>query len=272
MPAKSEHELVRYSLPSCYAVHPDEVIVCLDEPPHEPTRREVVRIAARFGWERKTKIITVPENPGYRLHQAWVRRQGFRAAKHDRILTVDVDLVINKNVLKALGFVGRDDVGMVSCATLHYVGGFLGLWRAGALQLASRLHPPAYTGLYALWRPFWLDTEDEGIKLLQNPKTRAVRGGLVLVGEDTYLHNCMQLKHRCVHLRDVGGYTLRNDCNDNSHIQFEAGRYYAENGYSFAGILLRAVAFGRPHILLGYSSQKIAREPLPTCNPDTYPL
>ena len=271
LPVQCEFELLRHSLPSCYRAGPEEVLVCLDDPPDERTLQEASLIAGKFGWADRTRIVAVARNPEYRFHQAWVRREGFRRAKHDRILTVDVDVIINRNVLKALSLVGKDDVGMASCLTLHSIGGFLGLWRAVGHRLAGRLRAPALTGLYALWRPYWLDSEDDGIKLLEHPRTGNAKGSLVLIGEDCYLRNCMQVKHRCVHLPDIGGYSMRADCNDDPHIQFELGRYYAHQKYGLTAIIARALAFARPYLLLGYLHQKRTRELIPILNPDTYP-
>jgi hypothetical protein len=256
MPVRDEFLLLRCSLPSCYSVEPDEVVVCLDSPPHQKTYQETRRIAKDYGWTDRTEILKVPRNHAFRIHQAWVRRQGYRRAKHDRILTVDADLVINRNVLRAVSIVGKNNVGLASCATLHSFRGAMGPWRMAAHWMADRLRPPALTGLYALWRPFWLDTEDNGIELLENPKTDVVKRNLVLVGEDAYLCNCMKPKHRCIHLRDAGGYSLRSDCNDNAHVQFELGRYYAESGLTVASVFARTLAFGRPHLLRGYIYQR----------------
>lgn len=265
LPVKSEYKLLHGCLKSCYAVNPDEVIVCLDDPPHEKTFKEIQQTANNLGWSDKTKIITVPRNPEFHFHQAWVRREGFRKAEHDRILTVDVDLVINKNVLKALSLVGKDNVGFVSCLTTHTTRGSLGLWRHIALRIANKISSPSYTGLYALWRPYWLDSEDDGIKLLED--ARKASGGLVLIGEDAYLHNCMQVKHKCIHLSDYGGDCMRNDCNDLPHVQFEIGRHYAKK-YNALKVMLRSILFARPHILRGYIYQKRTNAPLPVVNPD----
>ncbi len=265
LPVKSEYQLLHSCLKSCYSVNPDEVIVCLDDPPHEKTLKEIQQISNNLGWSHKTRVITVPKNPEFHFHQAWVRREGFRKAKHDRILTVDVDLVINKNVLKALYLVGKDNVGFVSCLTTHTTRGALGLWRHIAFKIANKIHSPSYTGLYGLWRPYWLDSEDDGIKLLED--ARKASGGMTLIGEDTYLHNCMQVKHKCIHLSDYGGDCMRNDCNDLSHVQFEIGRHYAKK-YNVLKVMLRAILFARPHILRGYLYQKRTNAPLPSVNPD----
>ena len=265
LPVKSEYQLLQLCLKSCYAVNPDEVIVCLDDHPHEKTLEEIHQIASKLGWSDKTRIITVPRNPEFRFHQAWVRREGFRKAKHDRILTVDVDLVINKNVLKALSLVSKNNVGFASCLTTHTTRGLFGPWRHIAFRIANKTSPPSFTGLYALWRPYWLDSEDDGIKLLED--ARKASGGLVLIGEDAYLHNCMQVKHKCIHLSDYGGDCMRNDCNDLPHVQFEIGRHYAKK-YNALKVMLRSILFARPHILRGYIYQKRTNAQLPAVNPD----
>jgi len=269
IPVKSEFHLLEKCLTSCYAVNPDEVLVCLDDPPHEKTLQEANRIAKKLGWSDKTKIITIPKNPEFRFHQAWVRREGFLKAKHDRILTVDVDIVINKNVLKALSLVGKDDVGFVSCLTSHTKNGFVDLWRYIAFKIANKSSPPKFTGLYALWRPYWLDSEDDNIKLLED--ARKVKGGLALIGEDTYLHNCMQKKHKCIHLSEYGGSCMRNDCNDLPNVQFEIGRHYTKT-YNTSQVLLRSIMFARPNIIKGYFYQKRTDETLPSVDPDKYPF
>lgn len=271
LPVKAEYELLRRSLPSCYGLEPDELILCVDDPPHEQTVQEAWRIASRLGWTDRTKVIRVPGNPEYRFHQAWVRRQGFRRAKHDRILTSDADLILNRNVLKAISMVGHDNVGLASCTTLHSVSGFLGMWKAITHSMANLLWPPGMTGLYALWRPFWLDTEDEGIERLRDPRKYGPKGSLALLGEDVYLRNCMSTKHRCVHLKDVGGYNIRKDWPDRPDVQFELGRYYSEKKYRPTSVILRSFAFARPHLIRGYVYQKHTKERVPTDNFETNP-
>ena len=235
LPVKSKSNLLEKSLTSCYSVNPDEVLICLDDPPDKKILDEIKRISNKYGYSHKTKIITVQKNLEFSFHQAWVRREGFRQAKHDRILTVDVDLIINNKVLKALSLVGKDNVGFVSCSTAHSKNGLLGVWRHIAFKIANKKNPPQFTGLYALWRPYWLDTEDEKIKSLEN--ARKAKGGFALIGEDTYLHNCMQTKYKCMHLSDYGADCMRDDCNDLPDVQFEIGRHYTKKIHNISIIV-----------------------------------
>lgn len=268
MPIKSEDYLLSKTLRACYELNPNEIIFCLDEPLDKKLVRSINEISKNFNYLDKIKIIAVPKTSDYLFHQAKVRREGFRQAKHDRILTVDVDTVINKNVLKAISMVGNNNVGFVSCSTSHSKNGFANLWRNFAFKIANKISPPKFTGLYALWRPYWLETEDENVKSL--PNARNAKGGFALIGEDAYLYNCMKSKYKCIHISDFGGYCLRSDCNDLPNVQFETGRFYAKK-FNLLSVLLRSILFLRPHVLKGYLHQKKLGDTLPKVDPEKYP-
>jgi len=256
MPVKSEANLLRYSLPSCYRLNPAEVLLCVDYPPTLRLVETIRHMAICLAAEKKTRIVAVHPNASYKFHQAWVRREGFRKAAYDRILTTDADLILNRNALKAVSLVGDRNIGLASCTTLHSVSGWLGPWRAAVHRVADFLSEPGLMGLYALWRPYWSDSEDDGIKRLPDLREGKARGSQVLMGEDIYLRNCMRKKHATVHLRDVGAYNLRPDWPDRPYVQFELGRFYAESKCSLGLVALRTIAFARPHLLRGYFYQR----------------
>lgn len=269
MPIKNEYYFLSKTLKACIEIHPDELILCLDEPKDKKLVQTITNILNKFNFSEKTKIITVSKSLDYSFHQAKVRREGFKQAKHDRILTVDADTVVNNNVLKALYMVGKNNVGFVSCSTSHVKKGPLNFWRYLTFKIANKVSPPKFTGLYSIWRPYWLETENEKIKSL--PNARTAKGGFALIGEDAFLHNCMKNKHKCIHLSDFGGYCLQNDCNDLPHVQFETGRFYSKK-FNFFQVLFRSILFLRPQILKGYLHQKKSNNVLPNVNPEKYPF
>lgn len=259
-PIKEEVQLIPETLPSFYTVNPSEVILCLDKPAPRDVAEVIKRVSKACNKEEKTRIIEVERNPEYAFHQAWVRRKGFLQAKYDRILTTDIDLVINKNVLKAVEMVGNSNVGLVSCSKRYPFTGFQKIWRNIAYAVVRHVYPVRFTGLYSLWRPYWLDSEDEGIKKLRSRKRVRNRRredlGEVKTGEDTYLRDCMIKKHRVIYLKDLGARVLTHNLADLPHIQFEDGRYFASQGYGIFRILAKAVTYWRFYLLRGWLYEK----------------
>lgn len=272
-PIKDEADLIPKTLPSFYAVKPSEVILCLDKPAPKHIVEVIKRVAKACNAENITRIIEVERNPEYEFHQAWVRRKGFLEAQHDRILTTDIDLVINRNVLKAVRLVREDDIGLVSLSKFECprdLLSFLRLIGKGFLQkfvhklvkayTGKEIATTAFTGLYALWRPYWLDSEDEGIKKLVNPKQK-LRQGITKAwtledfygtGEDTYLRDCMERKHKLIYLPDIGCIMLTNPLEVHPDVQYSKGVYHALRGRNLIGALTRTIFRFEPHYIRGH--------------------
>jgi len=257
VPVKDEVDLIPTTLPSYYAVNPSEVIICTDKPTPRKVRRVVQKVAVACDALDITRIVEVERDPEYKYHQAWVRRTGFRKAKYDRILTVDADLVINKKVLKAVELVGKDNIGLVSCSKKYPYKGIQKIWRMITQKIVNLVYPIRFTGLYAIWRPYWLDSEDEGIKRLRSQK-KIMDGSFeeVVFGEDVYLHNCLIKKHKSVYLRDVGAVCLTADAQDKPYVQFQSGRYFASRNYNIFQILAKSILYLRFHVMLGWLYEK----------------
>lgn len=254
MPIRNEAYLLNATLASCYRLRPSEVILCFDNPPDKVAFDVAKKIAMRFG-DIPTVFLKVSRNPEYKFHQAWVRRSGFLAAKYDRILTVDSDLMVNKQIMGAVRMVGLDRIGLVSCLRIGAVRGPLDVWR-GFTYFTLRQLRPVFTGLYAIWRPYWLETEDKGIRRLMSPRDyhRSLIPGII--GEDTYLYLCMRRKYRCVFLRNLGGICLERDIEQLPDHQFEWGRLYAKSAANPFEVLIAAIIFAQPHLIRGYLHQK----------------
>lgn len=279
-PIKDEKHLIPRTLPSYYEVNPSEVVLCFDKPAPKDTLTVAKKVIEACNAEEITKIIEVERNPEWAFHQANVRRTGFREAMYDRILTTDIDLIVNRNVLKAVNMVGKEDVGLVSCGKFRYPNNLVGFWRAMGYNVLRKsfvflkkvqtggLRMSAFTGLYAMYRPYWLDSEDEeGIKRLVNPKqvfrgeTIPEGGVLWHTGEDTYLRDCMMKQHRVITLSDVGAICLTDRLEDVPWVQFESGRYNATRARSMLGAIVHVVAYAHPHYFRGfiYEKQKSAK-------------
>jgi len=268
VPVKDEVDFIPRTLPSYYAVNPSEVLICTDKPTPKNVKKAVNRVATLSCAEDITKILEVEREPEWRFHQAHVRRASFHEAKYDRILTTDIDLVVNKNVHKALRLVSKNDVGLASLSKFRYPRGLTDYWSLGIVtflrKVAHGILDPAmvtttFSGLYALWRPFWLDSEpEEEVKNLVNPK-QFFRGenpdleqASAVTGEDTFLRDCMLRKHKCIYLRDIGAIDLGVATENLPYIQYMKGQYFARSGRSLLVSLGRAFLRAQPYYLQGF--------------------
>lgn len=275
VPVKDEVDLIPKTLPSYYAVNPSEVVICLDKPPLKEVVEIVKKIAYDYCAEDITKIVEVEESPEWSYHEAHVRRVGFRKARYDKILTVCIDVVINRNVLKALELVGKNDIGMVSCIRFYYPNNLIDFYRAvgtgilnNYIRKLAEFHrgkkiPRIGTSLVALWRPYWLDSESqEDLKKLPHfnaklPKTSFDKlWTLNIDGEDTFLYQSMKMKHKVVHLNDIGGIVLRFPVERHPHMHYLLGFQSALKGRALLGVLLRTFLQAEPYYLKGYLDGK----------------
>ncbi|MCD6189864.1 MAG: hypothetical protein J7J97_06755 [Thermococcus sp.] len=270
-PIKDEVHLIPRTLPSFYSVNPSEVILCLDKPAPKNVVEVIRKVARKCKAEKITRIIEVERRPDYKFHQAWVRRKGFLEAKNNIILTTDIDLVINRNVLKAVKLVGKNNIGLVSLSKFEYPNNILSFLRMLSRGILKIIHKIAkigtvtgFTGLYCVWKPYWLDSEpEEGIKNLVNPKEK-LRTGIRIsknfevyrdifpTGEDTYLRDCMEKKHRVVYLSDIGATVLTNPLESHPDIQYCKGIYFALKGRKLLVSIGRSLIRFEPYYLCGY--------------------
>jgi hypothetical protein len=275
VPVKDEVDLIPRTLPSYYAVNSSEVIVCTNKPTPRKVRQVIQKVAVACDALDITRIVEVERDPEWIFHQAHVRRAGFHKAKYDRILTGDIDLVVNKNILKAVELVGENNVGLVSLNKFWYPRTLVDYWGIGIVTFLRKiLHglldpvmtTSSFSGLYAIWRSYWLDSEpQEEVKRLVNPKQiyRGERPNLklasVIAGEDAFLHNCIIKKHKVIYLRAVGAVDLGIPTHKRPHVQYIYGQHFARQGRSFIVSLARAILRAEPYYLHGYLNEKYKR-------------
>lgn len=264
VPVKDDLGCINANLPSWRSLGPDEIVLCFDN----PAPRDCVEASRRI-CETDLRILEVPKNPEYRFQQAWIRRSGFKIARNDTILTGDIDLQVSSSCLKAVRMVGRNNIGLVSLMKIRSPSGSQGFMRKlldklvrplllKHKQVINKQGQDAYfTGLYALWRPFWADTEDvDGIKQLANPKSAPFQfdsslwGGYC--GEDTFLWKSMLKKHRCVHLPTVGATDRGIGLEENPGMQWKIGKYHYYSRDGPFRVVVGSLLNVRPTVLASY--------------------
>jgi len=263
VPAReSDFPHIQNNFISYLSVGAEELILCIDDDSSNEFIENVNNLYEKLKKKHDNisslKILKIERRPDYQFHQAWVRRKGFLTAKNDVILTGDIDLYINKCVLNAINIVGKNNVGLTSLQKFPFQSNlratFLTIWRLMYQMLIRATYRDVFTGLYALYRPYWLDTEDEKIKNLQNAKYAGLKGSML--GEDTYLRDCMKKKHKCEYLRCIGAVDYGIALHDNPRMQIALGRYYFQQGKSLLHALWAGFLYAHPEAIVGYLYEK----------------
>lgn len=274
--SEKDFSLIPKTIPSWFSLTSDDFLICVDKPVSSELRNLIQSYAKFCGVENNVRIVEVGRSNEWSFHQAHVRREGFHQAKHDRILTGDIDLVVNSNVYKALNLVGKNNIGLVSLSKFRYPRNLVGYYQAAVLFfLRNVVHgvfdfftdTTTFSGLYAIWRPYWLATEpEEEVKQLVNPKQffrgerPSLENAVVVTGEDSFLRDCMIKKYRCIYLRDIGAVDIGKTIEELPYIQFMVGQYFAHRGRSMMLSFGRALLRAQPYYLKGYLHGKFGNK------------
>ncbi len=260
--ANRDKHLLPKTLPSWLALGSDDVILCLDKPAPIEIKKTIMRIVDKHQASERVTLLELERDPEWEFHQAYVRRRGFLQAKHDKILTGDTDLRVYPACLKAVELVGRDDVGLVSLQKLRtgftsYLRTFLLTIRRAYLKASGSPKASKYyfTGLYCIWRPFWIDSEkEEDAKKLKHPFFAPLITGPWggYVGEDTLVRDSMEKKHRVLYLPQIGAHDLQTGLEERKEIQLKIGASFAYKMRSPPFVLGHSVIHLRPHVLGSY--------------------
>jgi len=270
VPVRDEVDMIPRTLPSYLALMPDELILCMDKPTPEDMLEVIEKVSKQCNAENMVKVLQVPKG-GWGDQQMKVRRTGFLEARNNRILTGDIDLIVNRNVLKAIALVGKNNVGMASCSKLRHPYNPLGIYRLfGEFFLKVYLHrvanlagksiaATAFTGLYAIYKPYWLDAEPLKEAKEYSMVKRKIRDGnqltladFIQTGEDGFLRDHMIKKYKVVYLPDIGASVLSAPLEDRPIIQYTKGMYLAMVGRNWLTTLGRTFFRMQPYYLVGY--------------------
>jgi hypothetical protein len=215
------------------------------------------------------KLIKVLRGGEWKYQMAKARRMGFLEAKNDRIFTGDIDCVVNKNCLKAVNLVGKNNVAMASVTKFHLPKKLIDIYRLigyGIIKvyihrIAKKFGTSSFSGQYALYKPYWLATPEEleDAKKMFSVKQKMREGkyeygdiGLSAMGEDIHMREFMSKKYKVKYLQDIGAFVLSDPYENNPVIQFWKGMYFAEQGRKMLISVLRAIIRGQPHYLVGH--------------------
>jgi len=271
--SENDASLVPRTLPRWLALPADEVILCVDKPASQHLI-EVIRENSRG--DDRLRVVEVPRESGWMFHQAFARRTGFKSARFDKILTGDIDVIVNENVVTAIRMVGKDSIGIVNLQK-EMRSGFFDVVQNSTRRVIRALKREAYfTGLYALYRPYWLETEDEeSAKKIPHPLSHGAlereddffvglssgREATIppYLGDDTMLKRAMLKKYRVVSLPQIGGVEVRTETDNRPAFQARQAVRHFRDGRTFAYITVKSILYVRGTLLSAYSQALITK-------------
>lgn len=235
----SDIELLRKNLPSWKALGSDDLILCTDGK-FEQSTVQGCRV-----------LDSSKAEDGWFYRQGGSRRFGFQNAKHDIILTGDVDLSVTRNCLRAVELIS-DGIGMISLEKQRGAPGVQEAVRRLSKRVLRRVrHRMFFTGLYVLNREAWLATDDMSTSKELTRET--------LKGEDVLLKEAMlRSRWKVVYFPVVGGIDYRIAFEDRPAGQLEAGRKAWLEQLSPFSVTVRALIYSRPLMMgryLSYANQ-----------------
>jgi glycosyltransferase involved in cell wall biosynthesis len=241
-PVRNEVDLIPKTLPSFYALNPSEVILCVDKPAPKDVTKVIDEVAKACRCEGKTRILEVERNREFRFHQAWVRREGFRKASNDLILTADIDIIVSPEVTRYLNMINKSNVMLVSFSKLAYPITF----RSAVAWFVQRAYRhSSFTGLYAFSRKAWQETEDVS-SLKRIPR-----------GEDTHLHKFITKKYNTVFVAGVKNIVLRPK--ESPQYQYLMGwNRWKIRRTPLWRVTLSVFLYFRPFLLAGYLKARLS--------------
>ena len=235
MPIKDETELLKHSLPSIYALDPDEVVLMMEDV--EKSINVAKSVAKYCGFLDKTRIIILHESvPDWNFRQAYARRRGYSLAKNDIILTVDSDIIVDARIKQYFEMINKKDIKLVSFGKIPYPPTFTGMMA----QLVQRIYRhQSFTGLYAFSKRAWEETEDiEDLKKIPR-------------GEDTHLHSDLTKKYRYIFVPGLRNIVLRPK--ESKKYQYLMGwNRWKIRKTALWRMLISTVLYFRPWMMIGY--------------------
>lgn len=237
VPIDNEEMLLPYSLPSIYALHPDEVLLLLDRCT-DNSKRVCGAISSKY-MESRTELIEVTDEivKGWKSRIAAIRRRAFSASKNDLILNTDADIVLDPKIAKYLDLI-EGHVALVKLGFFDYPFNI----QSFSKRIISSLTPSfdlfkGFAGLYAFSKKAWQECESQDLVR----RTEA---------EDSFLQISIADKYGIVY-RNTSSLHLR--ASETKEKSFWRGReYFSTVHASFPSTFLHTFFMLRPYLLSGY--------------------
>ncbi len=235
MPIHNEEDNLRYSLPSIFALEPDEIVVLLDRCT-DGSRAFISYAVKKLGYQGGLRLIEVDSNfPGWSFRVARLFRMGYEEARNDVILTTAADVILDPRIVNYVDPVIFSKVKLVSFGLRFYPIDFT-YFAKRLVTLVFRER--GFSGVFLFSREAWRETEDfEAVKK-------------IIKAQDTFLAESIRKRYPTRHVwLNVVHLRIRKDPSDQylrGVMSFRMGRK------STVSILASSILYLSPMMLKGY--------------------
>lgn len=231
---RNEAKMLPQTLPSIYALDPDEVIFGLDRCTDDTER--IVKAEAKRHPETHTRVINYGESDGrgWNFRRAYLRWSLGEASSNEVVISTAGDIFLDPKLRKVLRLI-PDRYRILSLGYLDRP------WTPQTflrfLAAESRIFY-GFSGVLAYSRSAWLETED-----LDDLKR-------IYIGEDTHLHRAIKSKYPA---RFVNTNTFHLRPNEDPSHHYRRGVAQWESLHKgYLGSFIHSLLLIRPMVFTGY--------------------
>ncbi len=230
---EKEEKFYKRSIKSAVALHPDEIIIAVDDPfPHHWLLK--VRYVFQDLDFLNFRIIQVEKSTEWKFQLAKVVWEVYKASKNDCIYHFDIDSEVRPIVMIGLKEIGIDNVAVLSFTKRTRLETVPDLIRFISYRIRIRSVSNVFSGNYWVYRPFYFD-------LISKEASQKIKNGIdtLLVEEIS-----KQKKYKLVTKKDMGvnSFDIQNEEYD--WRQFQDGIWYFAHRKTFYNEL-KVVHHGR---------------------------
>ena len=237
-PVYNEENLLPQTLPSIYALNPDEIIFGLDR--CIDGSKDLILSEASRHTQTNTKIIEYEkeDGQGWAFRSAYLRRDAYRRARNDVILNTSADLRLDPEIKQHLSLIPR-----YALVSFGYLERNIQAYLRIIISETSLIH--GFAGLLAFSKTAWENTEDlEDLKKIPR-------------AEDTHLQQAIMSSYPTTHINTRSFHLRPNEDKIDHYHRGEA--MWQQLHRSPIHVFLHSLVMVRPACFTGYCHARYHR-------------
>lgn len=132
LPVHNEEKFLPYSLPSTFALEPDQIVIVLDRC-SDNSLGVILELKRLFNYKREIDIITTKKSKGWNRQTAYVFYEGMKNTRNDIILRINADTQFGTEIGEYMSLFEDKRIGWISFSYRDYPFKYSS-WLTGRIQ------------------------------------------------------------------------------------------------------------------------------------------